>query len=163
MFEEELAFTKFEPLVKLQMKSGIRVSSYDKLNSATATEMATILCEIISQEITKYCTTGCFMSVSGDASEARKTAEAKELVFVKLLAKGDNGFLPVSFLLKCQRLKDFGGGSGEGTFKAKVDALNTYLPTDEFLKKIICLVADGASVNFGLISGALTRMSELID
>ena len=44
-------------------------------------------------------------------NKAPKTAEVKELVFVKIFAKGYWGLVPVSF---------FGGRSSEGTFKAPV-------------------------------------------
>lgn len=163
MLEEELPFTKLESLVELQKKSGAKISSSDKLNSHTATEMATILCEVMTSDIKTICQEGKFASLTGDGSEARKTSEAKELVFLKLLAKGWNGYVPVTFLLKCQRLKDFGGASADGTFRAMVDALESYFPESDYLQKLVCLVADGASVNFGHVSGALTRVSELVE
>ena len=55
----------------------------------------------------------------------------------------------VNFLIKCQRLRDFGGGSAKGTFEAMMSAVECYLPREDFLSKLICLVTDGASVNFG--------------
>ena len=36
-----------------------------------------------------------------------------------------------------------------------------YLPQEDFLSKLVCFVADAASVNFGDISGALTAIAEL--
>ena len=161
LLKEELTFTKFAPFVKLQEESGIRVAN-DKLNTTTAEEMASILCDVITSTVIGYCDESRFTSLSGDGSEARKTVEAKELVFLKLLAKGFSGYVPVTFVLKCQRLKYFGGASAEGTFKAMLDALESYFPSDELVKKIVCVVADGASVNFGNISRALTRMVGLV-
>ena len=124
--------------------------------------MASILCDVLTSTVIGYCDESRFTSLSGDGSEARKTVEAKELVFLKLLAKGFSGYVPVTFVLKCQRLKYFGGASAEGTFKAMLDALESYFPSDELVKKIVCVVADGASVNFGNISRALTRMVGLV-
>ena len=43
-----------------------------------------------------------------------------------------------------------------------IDMLSVYSPKETFLKKLICAVADGASVNFGHHQGALTKLSEMI-
>ena len=59
-------------------------------------------------------------------------------MFLKLLAKEFSGYVPVTFLLKCQRLKDFGGASAEGTFKVMLDALRLYFPSDELVKNSLC-------------------------
>lgn len=42
--------------------------------------------------------------------------------------------MPMTFFLKCQRLKDLGGASAEGTFKAMLDALESYFSSDELVK-----------------------------
>ena len=60
-------------------------------------------------------------SMSGDGSEARKTSSEKELVYAKVLVNGFKGYIPCTFLLKCQTLKNFGGANAEGTFKAMLD------------------------------------------
>ena len=59
-------------------------------------------------------------------------------------------------------MKDFGGGNTEGTLSAMTDALSVYSPKETFLKKLICAVTDGASVNFGCHQGALTKLSEMV-
>ena len=64
-----------------------------------------------------------FISLSGDASEARKISSEKEVVFCKVLVKGFKGYIPCTFLLKCQSLKDFGSADAKGTFKAMLDAI----------------------------------------
>ena len=103
-----------------------------------------------------------FLTISGDASEARKTSEEKELVFSKILATGFKGVVPITVLLKCQSLKDFGGGTSKGTLDAMLNALSLYASQEVIFKKIICAVADGAAVNFGRHSGALVILSELV-
>ena len=70
---------------------------------------------------------------------------------MKLLAKEFSGYVPVTFLLKCQRLKDFGGASAEGTFKVMLDALRLYFPSDELVKNSLC----------SNLSGALTSIVDL--
>ena len=97
LLEEELAFTKFASLVKLQKEPGTRVTT-DKLNNTTAEEMASILCEFITSSVIGYCNESRFASLSDDGSEATKTAEVKELVFLKLLAKRFSGYIPFMIL-----------------------------------------------------------------
>ena len=59
--------------------------------------------------------------------------------------------------------KKLWGGSAKGTFDAMMGTLECYLPQEDFLGKLLCLVADKASVNFGKITGALTAIAELVE
>ena len=87
MLEEEMDFTKMPKLVKLQKDSHLKLSYNDKLNTKTPVKMAGILCKLIM--------------LTGDASEARKTGESKELVFVKMLEKALSRLARVSRLCPC--------------------------------------------------------------
>ena len=80
-----------------------------------------------------------------------------------MLVNGFQGFVPINFLMKCQRLKDTGGGSAKGMFEAMMVAVECYLPREDSLSKLACLVAEGVSVNFGEISVALTTIAELAE
>ena len=86
----------------------------------------------------------------------------KELVFLKILADGLKGVLPVTFLLKYQRLKDFGGGTSKGILNTMIDANHTYSSNYSLTKQLTFAVADGASVNFGCHTGAFTKLSKLV-
>ena len=77
----------------------------------------------------------------------------KELVFLKILADGLKGVLPITFLLKCQRLKDFGGGTSKGTLNAMIDAYHTYSSNDSLTKQLIC------ALNFRYHTQAFTKLS----
>ena len=55
-----------------------------------------------------------------------------------------------------------GVGSAKGTFEAMMGEVECYLPQEDFLSKLVCFVADAASVNFGDISGALTAIAQLV-
>ena len=101
--------------------------------------------------------------MSGDAGEAKQTAEAKELVFLKHLAKECSDYVLVTFFPKSQHLRDYRGGSADGTFNAVLDTLSSYFPSHYGIKKLVCLVADDASLIFGVTLGALMCMVELID
>ena len=123
-----MAFAKMPKFVKLQRDSGLKLSYNNKLNTKTTVEMAGILCEFIISRIRDYCSESNCFSLIGDASEARKTGKSKELVFVKMLVNGYQGFVPVNFFIKCQRLRDFGGSSAKGMFEAMMGAVECYLP-----------------------------------
>lgn len=77
LLEEELTFNKNYPSVNLQKASDSYVSN-GKRNSATVAEIATILCEVITLKITRYCKENRFASLSGDAFEAIKKTKTKQ-------------------------------------------------------------------------------------
>ena len=52
-----------------------------------------LLYEVITSIVIGYCNMSRFTSLSGNGSEARKTVEAKELVFLKVLVKGFSGYI----------------------------------------------------------------------
>ena len=91
-----------------------------------------------------------------DGSEARKTREEKELVYVKVVT---DGRLTCLFLAS-QRMRDFGGTSADALNDAIVSAFGDYgvdLRGSDILK-LTSFCADGASVNMGVRNGAVTRM-----
>ena len=94
---------------------------------------------------------------------SQKTPEEKELVYGKVVARGDHGFVPLTLLLKCQSLKDFGGADGEGTYKAMLNATELYIDQELLKKMLVCLTFDGAAVNFGRLRGELARMCDHVD
>ena len=161
LLEEELAFTKLNPLIALQKNNGARITSNNKVNHVACGEFAEIIAEVVHDFVKDLIEKSNFATISGDASEARKTSEEKELVFSRLIASGCHGVVPVTVLLKCQRLKDFGGGTSDGTFTAMNGAMESYVSSEKFISKLVCAVADGASVNFGKHSGALTQLCQL--
>ena len=147
ILEEELAFTKLEPLIILQRKNGVKLFSADKCNNFACSELTEVICEVIESKVKQLCVATKFAAIYGDASESRKTSEEKELLFTKIVASGFQGVMPLTLLLKCQSLKEFGRGTADGTFKAMIDAVDFYVPKAVFTKKIICAVADGHVLN----------------
>ena len=71
--------------------------------------------------------------------------------------------MPVTILLKCKHWKDFNGASADETFDAIINVLEMYFTDDDYKKKVVRLVADGESLNFGKISGALTHLAKHVD
>ena len=162
LLEEDLAFTKLQSLMKLQKNNGLGLMSLDKISHVACAEFAEIIVEVIQDKIGEFINQSRFHTISGDTSKSRKTTEDKELAFLTFLADGFKGIVPVTILLKCQRLKDFGSGKAEVTLSAMIGTLSVYSPKEIFLRKIICVIADGASVNFGHHQGALSKLSEMV-
>ena len=162
LLEEELAFIKLKPMVELQIANGLSIMSTNKINDKACAKLAEIISEIVRDKGSNFINQSRFSKISGDASEARKTSKEKELVFLKILADGFKGVLPVTFQLNCQRLKDFGGGTSKRTLNAIIDAYHTYSPNDSLTKPLTCAAADGASVDSGCHTGVFTKLSELV-
>ena len=93
----------------------------------------------------------------------KKTSEEKELVYGKVVAWGYRGFVPLTLLLKCQSLKDFGAADGEGTYKAMLNAIELYIDQELLKKMLVCLTTDGAAVNFCRLRGGLARMCDHVN
>ncbi|XP_041366721.1 zinc finger protein 862-like [Gigantopelta aegis] len=148
-------YTKFKALVKLQKANGVKIMD-GKSNRSACKEMIHTLAEVVRQDVKNILKTSNFMSGMCDGSEARKSREEKELVFAKVVVGGK----PVCVFLKCQRMRDFGGTDASSLQKAFVSAFESF-DVDIILQdslKLISVCADGASVNMGVINGAMTTL-----
>ena len=81
---------------------------------------------------------------------AIKTREEKELVFCKVVIRGQ----PVELLLRCQKMADIGGVDAACTKKAFDNAFTTHydVSPERYNDHLVAVCADGASVNMGTIS-----------
>jgi hypothetical protein len=116
---------------------------------------------VIREDVTSILNESNFYSGLCDGSEARKTKEEKELVYVKVLIEGR----PTYLLLKCNRMRDYGGNDAAAikkSFLAAFEAYGVKLLEDDG-KKLISVCADGASVNMGSINGAFTTLKQQIN
>ena len=98
--EEELPFTKFQGLVELQTRNGLKFGSAEKLNDKTCSEMTNVTAAVIVDCLTDYFKECNFITASADTSEACKTSD-EELVFRKVIIKRYGGVVPCCFLLMC--------------------------------------------------------------
>ena len=85
LVEEELAFTKLQGLVELQMHNGSKFGSADKLNDKACSEIVNVIATVIVDCLTDYFKECNFITASTDTCEAHKTSEEKELVFQKVM------------------------------------------------------------------------------
>ena len=92
-----------------------------------------------------------------DGSEARKTREEKELVYVKVVWDGK----PVVLFLTCQRMRVFGGTDAnclQAAFLEAFKAFNVDIVGKD-ASKLISVCADGASVIMGKRNGRQAHSS----
>ena len=82
LLEEGLAFIKLKPIVKLQKAKGLPIKSANKINDKACVELADIIFDVVKDKVSYFVNQSRFSTISGDASEARKTTEEKELVFL---------------------------------------------------------------------------------
>ena len=87
-----------------------------------------------------------FFSISIDGSQPRKTGFEKELVYTKVVVRGK----AVELLLKCVHMNDFGGTADD--LKTASDAVMEECGiSDRYLRRLISVCCDGASINMGNI------------
>ena len=110
----------------------MKFGSTDKCDAKACAEFIDVLLEVVQNFMKKSIGNSKFISLSGDASEARKTSSEKELVFCKILIKGFKGYIPCKFLLN---VNHFGGTDAKGTFKAMMDVIMTYISEEEFKQR----------------------------
>ena len=126
----------------------VKFGSTDKCDAKDCAEFIDVLLEVAQNFMKKFIGNIKFISLSCDACEARKMSSEKELAFCKVLVNGIKGYIPCTFLLKCQSLKDFGSADATGTFKAMLDDIVAYISEEEFKHHLICLCADGSECEF---------------
>ena len=161
MIMEDMALLKIDALVEMQRRNGLSISE-SKVNNKAAREMVSCLAEVVTNLVSRKIKESKFISLACDGSEARKTRDEKELVYCKIVCDGDFGVATPVFIFACQSAKDFGGANADGVFAAMKSACLEYMSQEELKLKLVCIVADGAAVNFGRRSGALTQWLEWV-
>ena len=81
-----------------------------------------------------------------DGSQPRKTGTEKEQLYLKCAICGE----AVELLLECIHVDDYGGDNCD--VKCAIDdvILTWYnIPKERYIKLLVCVCADGASVNMG--------------
>ena len=129
------------------------LSGYD--NGNRAREFVHHLAEAIRYKIKNMLVSGAGFSLLCDGSQARKTKSEKELVLVRCVKDGQ----PVFLTLALQNIDDYGDATADH-LKASLDDLfqDLNVPADVYSKLMVSVIADGASVNFGVHNGLLTQL-----
>ena len=149
--EEELAFRKLPGFIHHVEKQGVKFGSDDKITRKTCTEMIDIIAEVLLQTHRDSFVKAKCVSLTSDGSDAWKTGEGKQLVYGKVLLKRYQGFVLGNFFLACRSLKASGGPTADHTKEAMLQA--SYNVCEDMLETIMCLCAEGASVNFNIRDG----------
>ena len=106
------------------------------------------------------------MSVLSDGSQARKTKNEKELVLVRIERSG----IPIYFVVSLLDMASFGGSDAD-SLKLALDSVFCIgnedgmaagnVPLIDYTTKLVSATADGANVNMGIYTGALTQLAEI--
>ena len=91
-----------------------------------------------------------------DGSQPRNTGHEKELLYAKVVIRGQ----AVALLLKCIHMDDYGSDAVD--LKRAVDETITseYINEEQYKIKLVCVCAGGASVNMGRYKGAVTNIKK---
>ncbi|XP_064605788.1 zinc finger protein 862-like [Liolophura sinensis] len=149
---KERPMSDLKDLIELQKKNGVTFVS-GKCNKVACREMVSYLAQALRDDVQNILQNCSFFACEQDGSEARKTREEKELIYVKVVIRGE----PLELLLKCQKMTDFGGVSAANLKRAIDDAFQSYnVSGDKYQKGLVSACADGAAVNLGRLNGAMT-------
>ena len=110
--------------------------------------------EVIRSDIKNILSSVRFFSIGMDGSQPRKTGTEKELLYSKVVGRGQS----VELLLECIHVDDYGGDAK--SLKHAVDnvLLKQYnIPENIVETLMVCCCADGASVNMGKYNGKCFR------
>ena len=153
-----ISLAQFHTLVKVQRKNGVRlIEGHD--DGKAAREFIHYIADTISEKTAAIIGSSNFMFILTDGSLARKTGSEKELVLIRTERNG----IPVYFVASLLEMSEW-GGTGANSLKNGIDSIfsdNGSIPLSEnaYVHKVIGCTADGASVNFGRISGLMKRLS----
>ena len=150
-----MALSQFKTLVKMQTDNGVRLIDGEH-DHRSAKVYISCIADAVAEKCAVILGSKHFMSVLSDGSQARKTKSDKEMVMVRFERNG----LPCYIVASLLEMEDFGGTGAESLYNGinGIFAVNGTLPLDDYRTKLVSCTADGASVNFGRISGLLTRL-----
>lgn len=153
---KERPMSDYSELIDLQKKNGVQfVSKGAKSNDKSCREFIQYLASAMREDMKAMLKCANLFSCEMDGTEARKTRDEKELIYVKLVVNGQ----PIELFLKCQKMSKFGGVDALCLKNAIDDAFANYnMSDDKWRLGLVSACADGASVNMGKLSGALTVM-----
>jgi len=151
----EKPFADFPFSIKLRKRNGLHFLP-GKDDENLCSTFLHFLAKALRSDIKAILSLTNFFAGEMDGSEARKTKDEKELIYCKVVIRGQ----PVELFLRCQKMIDFGCVDADCTKKAFDSAfLQDYGVSEErYNNLLIAACADGAGVNMGRISGACTLM-----
>lgn len=151
----EKPLSDFSNLVDLQKKNGVKFFE-GKCHEKACKEFVMYLADVLRDDVKQMLKRVHFFSLSMDGSQPRKTGHEKELLYCKVAIRGK----AVELLLKCIHMDDYGGNADD--LKRAIDdvMIYDYDLKEEYSDRLVCVCADGASVNMGVYNGAVTQIKE---
>ncbi|KAJ8318510.1 hypothetical protein KUTeg_003601 [Tegillarca granosa] len=141
VLKEELPFTKFPSLVRLQVKNGSdlgRIQSY--VNDKACARFAPHISAYVREKITDEVQNSDVLSVIFDGATDCAISEV-EIVYCRICVEG----------------VDLEHAHSQGTFDA-IDRAMTKFGCNDWKEKLVAIGCDGAKVNIGVNDSVATRM-----
>ena len=116
------------------------------------------IADVVREKVANIVQNKNFMALLSDGSQARKTKNEKELTLVRVERNGK----PTYFVASLINMEDYGGVDAV-SLKSALDSVfgaTGNIPLEDYETKLVTATADGANVNLGIYSGALTRLKE---
>lgn len=153
----ERPLSDFPDLINLQKKNGLKFLE-GKSHEKACAEFIDLLAETVKDDIKNILSNVRFFSITMDGSQPRKTGTEKELLYGKVVIRGQ----AVELLLECIHVDDYGGDAAN--LKRAVDdvLLKRFdIPENIVVNLMVCFCADGASVNMGKYNGKCLSIAQL--
>ena len=151
---KEKPYADFPGLIDLQRSNGLKMMAGKSHNKACA-EFIENLAAVVRNDLKEMLKTSNFCSAMFDGSQPRKTFSEKELLYVKICIRGQ----AIELLLKCMHMNDYGTGANDLKRAFDETFLQDYsLELEQFTSNLVCVCADGASINMGRYNGVATQI-----
>lgn len=156
----ERPLSDFPDLIDLQKKNGLKFfSEGGKSHDKACAQFIQFLADSMLEDLRQIMKNVAFFSLTMDGSQPRKTGHEKELLYSKVVIRGKT----VELLLKCIHMDDYGSDAND--LKRAVDEVITtdYGLEREYKDHLVCVCADGASVNTEKYNGEPKKLLGFIN
>ena len=146
---KEKPISDFEDLIEFQQKNGLKFLQ-GKSHEKSCAEFIDVLADTLKKNIKLILLQVSAFSLAFDVLQPRKTGAEKELLYSKHAIFGE----AVELLLECIHVDDYGGDPCDLKHAIDVIIFTRYnIPIECYIKLLVFVCADGASVNMGKYRG----------
>ncbi len=144
----------FKTIVLSQKANGVKlIEGCDNVKKAK--EFISHLANAVRAKISNILIGATAFSILCDGTQARKTGVEKELILVRVVDGGE----PKYFMVALQNMDEYGSANSDNLKKAIDDVFQQIIDVKQYREKVVCLTADGASVNTGHRNGLFAQMT----
>ena len=154
---KEKPYSDFSGLIDLQRSNGLKFLE-GKIHRKACAEFIECLAKVVRNDLREILNNSNFYSTLFDGSQPKKTFSEKELLFAKVVIRGE----AVELLCKCIHMDDYGSDAADLKRAFDETLKDDYQlhsnNGNRFTYLLVSHCADGASVNMGRYNGACTLM-----